>query len=82
MNVWNIRRNNVNIASANYVIKSLKSIYLYLSVLVVGLYQTYQNDITESVSIAFVNITLVKLDLRQAKNGYVRKRNNYVSKLR
>ena len=82
MNVWNIRRNNVNIASANYVIKSLKSIYLYLSVLVVGLYQTYQNDITESVSIALVNITLVKLDLRQAKNGYVRKRNNYVSKLR
>ena len=82
MNVSNIRRNNVNIALANYVIKSLKSIYLYLSVLVVGLYQTYRNDITELVGIALVSITLVKLDLRQAKNYYVRKRNNYVSKLR
>ena len=29
-----------------------------------------------------LSITLVKLDLRQAKNGYVWKRNNYVSKLR
>ena len=82
MNVSNIRRNNVNIALANYVIKSLKSIYLYLSVLVVGLYQTYRNDITELVGIALVSITLVKLDLRQAENYYVRKRNNYVSKLR
>ena len=61
MNVSNIRRNNVNIASANYVIKPLKSIYLYPSVLVVGLYQTYRNDITEVVSIALVSITLVKL---------------------
>ena len=82
MNVSNIRRNNVNITSANYVIKPLKSIYLYPSVLVVGLYQTYQNYITELVSIALVSITSVKLDLRQAKNGYVWKRNNYVSKLR
>ena len=82
MNVSNIRRNNVNIASANYVIKPLKSIYLYPSVLVIGLYQTYRNGITELVSIALVSITLVKLDLRQAKNGYVWKSNNYVSKLR
>ena len=50
--------------------------------LVVGLYQTYRNDITELVSIVLLSITLVKLDLRQAKNGYVWKRNNYVSKLR
>ena len=71
MNVLNIRRNNVNIASANYVIKPLKSIYLYPSVLVVGLYQTYRNDITELVSIALVSITSVKLDLRQAKNRCV-----------
>ena len=81
MNVSKIRRNNVNIASANYVIKPLKSIYLYPSVLVVGLYQSYRNDITELASMALVSITLVKLDLRQAKNGYIRKRNNYVSKL-
>ena len=45
MNVSNIRRNNVNIASENYVIKPLKSIYLYPSVLVVGLYQTYRNGV-------------------------------------
>ena len=76
MNVSNISRNNFNIASANYVIKSLKSIYA-----VVGLYQTYRNGITELVSIALVSITSVKLYLRQAKNGYVWKRNNYVSKL-
>ena len=76
MNVSNIRLNSVNIASANYVIKPLKSIYPYPSVLVVGLYQTYRNDITGLVSIALVNITLVKLDLRQAKNGYVWKRDN------
>ena len=82
MNVSNIRRNNANIASANYVIKPLKSIYLYPSVLVVGLYQTYRNDITELVSIALVSITLVKLDLCQAKNGFVWKCNSYVSKLR
>ena len=71
MNVSNIRRNIVNIASANYVIKPLKSIYLYPSVLVVGLYQNYRNDITELVSITLVSITLVKLDLGQAKNGFV-----------
>ena len=82
MNVSNIRRSNVNTASANYVIKPLKSIYLYPSVLVVGLYQTYRSDIAELVSIALVSITSVKLDLRQARNGYVWKRNNYVSKLR
>ena len=82
MNVSNVRRNNVSIALANYVIKPLKSIYLYPSVLVVGLYQTYRNDITELVSIALVSITSVKLHLRAAKNGYVWKRNNYVSKLR
>ena len=81
MNVSNIHRNNVNIASENYVIEPLKSIYPHPSVLVVGLYQTYRNDITELVSIALVSITLVKLDLRQAKNGYFWKRNNYVSKL-
>ena len=78
----NIVRSNVNIVSANYVIKPLKSIYLYPSVLVVGLYQNYRNYITELVSIALVSITLVKLDLRRAKNGYVWKCNNYVSKLR
>ena len=82
MNVSNIRRNNVNIASANYVIIPLKSIYLYPSVLVVRLYQTYRNDITELVSVALVSIKSVKLDLHQAKNGYVWKRNNYVSKIR
>ena len=82
MNVSNIRRNNVNIASANYLMKPLKSIYLYPSVLVVGLYQTYQNDITELVSIALVSIILGTLDLYRAKNGFVWKRNNYVSKLR
>ena len=37
-NVSNLHRNNVNIALANYVIKLLKSIYLYFSVLVVGPY--------------------------------------------
>ena len=71
MNVSNIPRNNVNIASANYEIKPLKSIYLYPSVLVVGIYQTYRNDITELVNIALVSIALVQLDLRQAKNGFV-----------
>ena len=55
MNVSNLRRNNVKIASANYVIKPLKSIYLYPTVPVVSLYQIYRNDITE----------LVALDLRQ-----------------
>ena len=65
MNVSNLRRNNVKIASANYVIKPLKSIYLYPTVLVVGLYQTYRNDITELVIIALVSITSVALDLRQ-----------------
>ena len=82
MNFSNIRRRNVNIASANHVIKPLKPIYLYPNVLVVGLYQTYRNDITELASIALVSITSAKLDLRQAKNGYALKRNNYVSKLR
>ena len=66
MNGSNIRLNNVNIASAKYVIKALKSIEH-----VVDLYQTYRNDITELVSIALVSITLVKLDLCQAKNGFV-----------
>ena len=69
MHASNLRRNNINIVSGNYVIKPLKSIYLWPSVLVVGLYQTYRNDITELVSIAFVSITSVKLDLRQAKSG-------------
>ena len=69
MNVSNLRQNNVNIASENYVTKPLKSIYLYPSVLMVGLYQTCRNDITELVSIALVSITSVKLDLPQAKNG-------------
>ena len=72
MNVLNLRRNNVSVASAYYVRKLLKSICLYPSVLVVGLYQTYQNDITELVSIALVSITSVKLDLRQAKNGIIK----------
>ena len=66
MNVSNLRKNNVNIASENYVMKPLRAIYLYRSVLVVGLYQTYRNDITELVSIALVSITSVKLYLHQA----------------
>ena len=69
MNVSNLLRNNVNIASANYAIKLLKSIYLHPSVFVVGLYKTYRNDITELVSIALVSITSVKLDLPKTKNG-------------
>ena len=44
----------------------------------VDLYQTYRSDIAELVSIALVSITLVKLDLRQAKNGFVWKFRNYV----
>ena len=38
INVSNLQQNNVNIALANYVIKQLKSIYLYPSVLMVGVY--------------------------------------------
>ena len=65
MNVSNLRQSNVNIASANYVMKPLKSAYLYPSLLRVGFCQTYRNEITELVSIALVSIT-VKLGLRQA----------------
>ena len=61
----NLRRNNVNIALANYMIKPLKSIYLYPSVLMVGLYETHWNEITE-VSITLVSIMSVALDSRQA----------------
>ena len=42
MNVSNLRRNNVNIALGNYVIKKLKFTYLNPCVLVVGLYQTIE----------------------------------------
>ena len=38
MNISNLRRKNLNISLANYVIKQLKSINLYPSVLVVGRY--------------------------------------------
>ena len=38
MSVSNLRRKNVDIALANYVMEQLKSIYLYPNVLVVGLY--------------------------------------------
>ena len=41
MNVSNLRRNSVNIVLGNYLMKPLKSTYLYPSVLVVGLYQTH-----------------------------------------
>ena len=62
-NVSNLHRNNVNIALANYVIKLLKSIYLYFSVLVVGLYQTHWNEITELVSFTLVSIMSFALEL-------------------
>ena len=65
MKVSNLRRNNVNIALGNYMIKPLKSIYLYPSVLMVGLYETHWSEITE-VSITLVSITSVALDLHQA----------------
>ena len=62
-NVSNLHRNNVNIALANYVIKLLKSIYLYFSVLVVGPYQTHWNEITELVSFTLVSIMSFALEL-------------------
>ena len=65
MNVSNLRRNNVNFALGNYMIKPLKSIYLYPSVLVVGFYETHWNEITD-VSITLVSLTSVALDLHQA----------------
>ena len=54
MNASNLRGNNVNIELANYVTKPLKSIYLYPIGLMVDLYQTHWNEITELVSIALV----------------------------
>ena len=65
MNVSNLRPNNVNFALGNYMIKPLKSIYLYPSVLVVGFYETHWNEITD-VSITLVSLTSVALDLHQA----------------
>ena len=65
MNVSNLCLNNVNIALDKYVIKSLKYFYLYLCGLVVGLYQTHWNEITELVSISLVSIASVTLDFRQ-----------------
>ena len=59
MNVSNLSLNNVNITLANYVIKQLKSIYLYPIVLVVSLYQTHWNEITKLESITLVSITSV-----------------------
>ena len=56
MNISHLCRNNVNIALANYLMKSLKSTCLYFSVFVVGFYQTHLNEITNSVSISFVSI--------------------------
>ena len=66
MNVSNLRWNNLNIALANYVMKPLKSTYLYLSLLVIDLYQTHWNEIPESVTISIVSVASVSLDLRQA----------------
>ena len=66
MNVSNLRRNKVDIALASYVMKPLKSSYLKLSVLEVGLYQTHWNEITELVLLSLVFIKSVTLDLQQA----------------
>ena len=70
MNVSNLRQNNINMASANYVMKPLKSIYFYPSAFLVGLYKTHWNEITELVSIALVSITSVTIDLRQKISYY------------
>ena len=60
MTVWNLRLNNVNIALVNYVIKQLKSIYLYPSVLVVGLYQTRYYLIPSSNEMTLFIYLLIK----------------------
>ena len=87
-NVSNLPRNNVNITLANYVIKLLKSIYLYPILLVVGLYQTHWNDFTELVSNTLVSITSVPLDLRLEVTSGLRYKNrvritseNYISSM-
>ena len=72
INVSNLQQNNVNIALANYVIKQLKSIYLYPSVLMVGVYQTHWNQITKLVSITLVSITSVSW-IRFASGNYLLK---------
>ena len=54
INVSNLRRNGVNIVLANYIMKQLKSNYLYPSMLLVGHYQTHLNEIAELVSITLV----------------------------
>ena len=70
MSVSNLRRKNVDNALANYVMEQLKSIYLYPNVLVVGLYQTHWNKITELESITFVSITSVSC-VRFASGNYL-----------
>ena len=50
MNVLNLRPNKAGIALASYLMNPLKSTYLKPIVLVVGLYQTHWNEITELVS--------------------------------
>ena len=62
---FEFKSTNINIASANDVIKRLKSICLYPSVLMVGLYQTHWNEITKLVSITFGSMTSVGLDLKR-----------------
>ena len=61
MNVSNLSLNKVNIVLANYTIQQFKSIYLYPSVLVVGLYQTHWNEITKLVSITSVGSDLCQV---------------------
>ena len=56
MNISNLSLNNINIALANYMIKKLKSIYLYPSMHLVRLYQTHWNEITKLVSITLTGI--------------------------
>ena len=61
MNVSNLSLNKVNIVLANYTIQQFKSIYLYPSVLVVGLYQTHWNETTKLVSITSVGSDLCQV---------------------
>ena len=82
MNVSNLSLNDVNIALANYLIKQLESIYLYPSMLVVGLYQTHWKKIKKLESITLVSITSVSWVRLVLGKPIKTKRNNYVSKLR
>ena len=82
MNVSDLSLNDVNIALANYLIKQLESIYLYPSMLVVGLYQTHWKKIKKLESITLVSITSVSWVRLVSGKPIKTKRNNYVSKLR